>query len=105
MNQLAKWMRSSIGAVALAAVALGPAVARACPVCETEAGRQIREGIFGPAFGSNFLITIVPFAVVVALVRLVPRVLYFLYSGVERPSAGDLSPRKEAQRCTQIQNR
>jgi hypothetical protein len=48
----------------------------ACPVCDTETGKQVREGIFGKDFYKNVLVTVAPFPVVLGLIavdfRLVP---------------------------------
>jgi hypothetical protein len=43
----------------------------ACPMCNTETGKQVREGIFGPDFYTNVLVTVAPFPVVLALCALV----------------------------------
>jgi hypothetical protein len=37
--------------------------ALACPLCHTKTGRQVRAGIFGPDFGFNLLVTIIPFVI------------------------------------------
>jgi hypothetical protein len=57
------------GAVA-AGVTLSPSAARACPVCHTETGSKVRAGIFGEDFGSNLLLTLLPFPVLAGLVLL-----------------------------------
>jgi hypothetical protein len=49
--------------------------ALACPVCETETGRQIRAGIFDASFPRYLVISLLPFAVVTLAVVLVPRLL------------------------------
>lgn len=51
------------------------ACAAACPVCETETGRQIRQGIFDASFPRYLLVTLLPFAVVTVAVVLIPRLL------------------------------
>jgi hypothetical protein len=58
------WRRlaNTVGAVAAAAW-LTPATALACPVCETETGRQIRAGIFGAGFAHDVLLSVLPFVV------------------------------------------
>jgi hypothetical protein len=47
----------------------------ACPVCETETGRQVRQGIFDATFPRYLLISALPFAVVSLAVVLIPRLL------------------------------
>lgn len=49
--------------------------AMACPVCETDTGRQIRAGIFDDSFPRYLAISVLPFAVVTLAVVLVPRLL------------------------------
>jgi len=63
--------RLILPAVVAVGVTLSPAVARACPLCETETGAKVRAGIFGDDFGSNLLLTLLPFPVLAGLVLLV----------------------------------
>jgi hypothetical protein len=42
----------------------------ACPLCESETGQQVREGIFNDDFGVNLLVTLLPFPVLIAIVVL-----------------------------------
>jgi hypothetical protein len=45
--------------------------AAACPVCHTETGRQVREGIFGADFGFYLLVTAMPFVVLLGITALI----------------------------------
>lgn len=40
-----------------------PALTCACPLCDTQTGRQVREGIFGDDFWSTLLVVTSPFPV------------------------------------------
>ena len=53
------------------AVLLSASAASACPVCETETGKQVRAGIFGDDFASNVALTLVPFPLLAGLVALI----------------------------------
>jgi hypothetical protein len=57
--------------LAVVVMLLGSAAARACPVCDTETGQQVRAGIFGEDFGSNLLVTALPFPVLLLIVALI----------------------------------
>jgi hypothetical protein len=59
--------RTAIGGIPplIAALATGAA---ACPVCTTELGQQVRAGIFGPDFGANLFVAVLPFAVLAPIV-------------------------------------
>ena len=59
--------RLILPAVVAVGVTLSPAVARACPLCETETCAKVRAGIFG----SNLSLTLLPFPVLAGLVLLV----------------------------------
>lgn len=64
MRTSVKFLRT----VLLVGSSLAPwAVADACPVCQTENGRQVRAGIFNEDFGSNLLATLLPFPVVLGI--------------------------------------
>jgi len=52
-------------------VLLGSRAAFACPLCHTETGKQVRAGIFGPDFGYNLLVTIIPFVVLLGITALI----------------------------------
>ena len=52
---------------AVAAVLLRTPGAAACPVCNTETGQQVRQGIFGPDFGYNLFVTLLPFPIFLAI--------------------------------------
>lgn len=43
----------------------------ACPLCNTETGKQVREGIFGPDFGINVLLTLAPFPMLFGIIALI----------------------------------
>jgi hypothetical protein len=43
----------------------------ACPLCDTETGRQVREGIFGQDFGKNVLLTLAPLPILLGIMALV----------------------------------
>jgi hypothetical protein len=61
-------------AVAIAALALiGNVAALACPVCDTDTGREVRAGIFGDDFGRNVLLTVAPLPAVLLLAALACR--------------------------------
>ena len=47
----------------------------ACPVCNTETGKQVREGIFGPNFYKNVLVIAAPFPLVLGLIALAFRII------------------------------
>lgn len=47
------------------------ATAAACPVCDSDAGRTVRAGIFGDDFGTNVLLTLLPFPVLFGVVALI----------------------------------
>lgn len=50
------------GFIALSANLL-PAVASACPICNTPTGQQVRAGIFGNDFWTTLLIVVSPFPI------------------------------------------
>ena len=50
---------------------LGASPARACPLCNSETGRRVLEGIFDAQFGPNLLATLLPFPVFLAVIALV----------------------------------
>lgn len=55
--------------------------APACPLCESETGRQVRAGIFDDDFGKNVALTLIPFPVLAVIVA-------FIYHGpptIRRP--------------------
>jgi hypothetical protein len=60
-------MRLSISTLfVLALAALAPAMAAACPICPSSTGQQVRAALFGPSFGANLLVALLPFAVSLA---------------------------------------
>jgi hypothetical protein len=63
-------IRTPLLAVALATV-LGEGPAGACPLCISDTGKQVREGIFERGFARNLAVTVAPFAVIAGLVPLV----------------------------------
>lgn len=46
-------------------------VASACPVCESETGRQVQAGIFNAQFWPNVFMTLLPFPVLLVIVALI----------------------------------
>ena len=51
------------GSVGAAGAFLLPLAVSACPICNTETGRQVRMGIFGDDFWSTLAIVAAPFPV------------------------------------------
>ena len=45
--------------------------ALACSLCHTETGKQVRSGIFGPDFGFNLLVTVMPFVIFLVITALI----------------------------------
>lgn len=43
----------------------------ACPLCRSDTGRQVRDGIFSNEFGGTLLAMILPFLVITAVVGLI----------------------------------
>ena len=62
--------RARMAATAILPI-LGASPARGCPLCNSETGRRVREGIFDAQFGPNLLATLLPFPVFLAIVALV----------------------------------
>ena len=53
-------------------ISLGAMPAGACPVCQTETGRRVREGIFsGADLGPNLAATALPFLIFLGIAALV----------------------------------
>ncbi len=50
---------------------LGASPAWACPLCRSETGRRVREGLFDAQFGTNLLVTLLPFPVFLAVIALI----------------------------------
>jgi hypothetical protein len=42
-------------------------IAAACPLCHTDLGRQVRDGIFGAGFWSNLFFVLLPFPIFLSL--------------------------------------
>jgi len=42
----------------------------ACPVCDSETGKAVRRGLFSPDFGTNLLLTVLPFPIFLAIIAL-----------------------------------
>jgi hypothetical protein len=66
-------MRASIRLLLPVAVLLEAAPALACPLCASETGRRVREGIFGPEFGSNLFGTLLPFLILAGITAWIHR--------------------------------
>jgi hypothetical protein len=45
--------------------------ALACPVCETDTGQQVREGIFNSDFGGTLAAMVLPFLVLASVVAVI----------------------------------
>ena len=58
-------------ACAVVASALAGADAAACPVCDSETGRQVRDGLVDEGLAVNLLAVVLPFAAVGAVVAAV----------------------------------
>lgn len=58
--------------------------APACPLCESETGRQVRAGIFDDDFGKNVVLTLLPFPVLAVIVALI----YYGPPAIRRPHGG-----------------
>ena len=56
--------------VAVIVLASGSVVS-ACPLCDSETGRQVQSGIFNDQFWANVLLTASPFPVLLAIVALI----------------------------------
>ena len=42
-------------------------IAAACPLCHTDLGQQVRDGIFGPDFWPNLFFVLLPFPIFLSL--------------------------------------
>ena len=80
-------MKSSNIVTCFMIVLVASATASACPVCDTETGRDVRAGIFDGAFGRNVSLTLLPFPVLLAVVAMI-------HFGL--PTTGRTSRRQEA---------
>ena len=58
------------------------ATAAACPVCDTETGKDVRAGIFDEDFGRNAVLTLLPFPVLLAAVAMI----HFGFPTMGRPA-------------------
>ena len=56
---------------AAAAVLLRASEAAACPLCRSDTGRQVRDGIFDGAFGETLLAMLLPFLVISLVVGVI----------------------------------
>jgi hypothetical protein len=57
--------------VVMSVLLLFSGTASACPVCESETGREVRAGIFNELFWENVLLTLLPFPILLAVVALI----------------------------------
>ncbi len=82
-------MIRAVAAFALVLAAASPG--RACPLCESEAGRRVRAGIFDADFGYHLAATLLPFLAFVAIIGLIhlgpPR--------SKRPTRAAADPRRD----------
>lgn len=65
----------------LAGMVLRAQAARACPLCVSETGRRVREGLFGPEFGPNLAATLLPFLIFLGIAAMI-------HLGIPWPAAG-----------------
>jgi hypothetical protein len=62
-------MRNVAIALTLAcALSLAASQTKACPICDSAVGRQVREGIFDQGFARNLAVTVAPFPFFLGLV-------------------------------------
>jgi len=67
-------MRFTIGLSSFsAAILLNIADSVACPLCSSDIGEQVRDGIFNEHFGYNLLVTLSPFPILAGILA----VIYF----------------------------
>jgi hypothetical protein len=78
-------MRASLSCLLFEAIWLWASPARGCPLCESETGRRVREGIFGPEFGCNLFGTLLPFLAFLGLAA-------WIHGGVYPRAAGRRGP-------------
>ncbi len=72
-------LRRSIGRIWMALMLALPALpGNACPICETDTGQQVRQGIFDGSFGWNVFVTLLPFPILLGVVLAI-------YFGIPRP--------------------
>jgi hypothetical protein len=71
--------------VLAAAFALGQPAA-ACPLCDSDTGRQVRANLFGPDFGTNLATVLLPFPGLLAMVVLVRAATPGRQKSYEQPS-------------------
>lgn len=62
---------SRVSSLAAALVLLSASPISACPVCQTDAGQRVRDGIFNNEFGGTLLAMALPFLVIAAVVGLI----------------------------------
>lgn len=60
--------------------ALSTTPAYACPICATDTGQQVREGIFNGSFGTNLVLTLLPFPILIGIIL----AIYFRFPGMPR---------------------
>ena len=65
-------MKSFSQAVWVAVIVLASgSLVSACPLCDSETGRQVQSGIFNDQFWANVLVTASPFPILLAIVALI----------------------------------
>lgn len=58
------------GILAVVTLLLTASAGAACPFCESAIGEQVKAGIFNEDFGSNLVLTLLPFPVLLGMVAL-----------------------------------
>jgi hypothetical protein len=81
LRQRTLWNRT----VATVVLALGTLSTSACPVCDTDTGRQVRAGIFNRDFGWTILSVVAPFPVLLGTAMLATHLL----SGTNRRNTNE----------------
>ena len=64
-------MPTVVRVIAVMTVLNVPTCAKACPFCNSSTAEQVRAGIFNSEFGYNLVISIAPFAILVAVLMLI----------------------------------
>ena len=65
---MSRMWRNARGKILRSGILIGTAAAAlACPVCDTETGKQVREGIFGEGFAQNAVAVGAPLPILMGL--------------------------------------
>jgi hypothetical protein len=57
---------------------IAASVAAACPLCQSETGQQVRDGIFDSQFTANLFAMVLPFVIIAGAVIVIHRGAWFL---------------------------